>query len=296
MAIKKLEDFNFILKTAKKNWRTFLQQKYRNELAWDLKDERKLKHWNNIAKAHLEKEKISIEYVNSLWKWRKVWKGYVEELIKAWYWEEVIKKKNIVEWLNDVKLSHMLIEAWYLKDLAYNLNKFELLDLRTAKKLIDARYFEKFAININRFRWLDFEIAKELIRSRKYWIYVVFNIDKFEWSYHKEIAEMLIWRWFWNEVLNKIDEFEKSCHKQVIEYLIKRWYWEKILKKIDNFERSYHKEILKMLVRAWYWKKVVKKIDNSEYFDEGFAKELIDEWYRDIVTICPEKFWLKKEK
>ena len=59
MAIKKLEDFNFILKTAKKNWRTFLQQKYRNELAWDLKDERKLKHWNNIAKVHLEKEKIS---------------------------------------------------------------------------------------------------------------------------------------------------------------------------------------------------------------------------------------------
>lgn len=69
-------------KIAKKHWRTYGQEQYRENLHKRVREMRSYRDtWKELAESLLKKEKWNIQYVESLWKGRKAWKDVAEQLI-----------------------------------------------------------------------------------------------------------------------------------------------------------------------------------------------------------------------
>ena len=135
------EDFH-TWKGAKKHGRTFYQQKYRNNLAKNLRELRKWDFWkDNPAETLLDNVKWNPEYLDSLWEWRKVGKELAEKLIEKWLWWVVAENPGKFEWLVlDKEIAEKLIEKWFYRTVVVNLGKFKWLDKEIAEKLIRAWY------------------------------------------------------------------------------------------------------------------------------------------------------------
>ena len=95
---------------AKKLQRTKEQQEYRDNLAHNVKNLRKYwDTWKDLAKTLLEKEKVTIDYLLSIWEDRKKWRVKVKNMVINY---TVISDIEF-EWLNHNEIAKKLIEKWY---------------------------------------------------------------------------------------------------------------------------------------------------------------------------------------
>ena len=215
--------------------RTSEQQKYRDELANNLKADRALgKVGKLLAEDRLKKEQKSEEYIVAKYGFTKQW---ARELIKAEY-------------------SQILLE---------NIEKFKWLDAEIAKLLIEAGEWEVVAENIKSFEWVDHnEIAKMLIEAKKWWWWnVVKYIKHFEWVDHNEIAKMLIEIRGWSDVARYIKHFEWVAHNEIAKMLIDAGEWRNVARYIKHFE-GLDVEIVKMLIELGYVGEIRQSIESSE--------------------------------
>lgn len=106
---------------AKRHWRTYEQQKYREDLAKILR-EMKL-DWD--AHTFLAKEKMTEEYISSLWKDRFLSKQTAQEMIESWRWEFVAKYLDKFRWLDHRELAQTLIDRWEWKVVTDYLDNFD---------------------------------------------------------------------------------------------------------------------------------------------------------------------------
>ena len=196
--------------SAKKQGRTYEQQKYRNDLAKNLKNTRAHGDaWKELAWTLLEKEKSGIRYVESFGEDKKAGKEIAIRLIKEWEWEYV----------------------------GENIKKFKWVDHKEiAIELINRAQWEYVGENIKKFECDHKEIAIELIRSKiiRQWRAVERYLKNFKWLDHKEIAIELIKAEQWEDVGIYIDNF-KCLDKEVAKELTKAWYGGVVLKHPEKF-------------------------------------------------------------
>ena len=237
------EDYN-AKKVARKHWRTIEQQKYRNELAKNFKEMRKLWDiWHDLSKSYLEKEKYTRQYFESLWDDRKLWMDVAMELINSWKWKLVVDYLDKFKWVDYDVVAKKLIESdesvflHYVLKIVSNLDKFEWIDNNElARKLIDMDRegeYQKYCCNrwngwryllcknLDKFNWLDYDILKSLVNTHRYndyyrrrdsknlWLYfIVPNLDKFIWVDYNELARLLMNKNEYELLYNNIDKFE----------------------------------------------------------------------------------------
>jgi hypothetical protein len=106
---------------SKRHGRTYEQQKYRDELAKTLEDMRL--GWD--ADDFLSKEKMTEEYLASLWKDRFLSKQTAQEMIESWRWELVAKYLDNFRWLDHRELAQTLINRWEWKVVTDYLDNFD---------------------------------------------------------------------------------------------------------------------------------------------------------------------------
>lgn len=127
-----------------------------------------------------DKEKVTIEYIESLGKRVKL----------------------------DKRIAKILIENWDFEYVAFNLKRFEWLDKEIANLLIDKICWTYVTYNIKLFKWLDKEIAHRLLEDGDY-DWVIRYIDNFEWL-DEETAELLRNLWHGNVVEKHKERFYKK--------------------------------------------------------------------------------------
>lgn len=106
---------------AKKHGRTYEQEKYRIDLAKTLREMRV----DGDAHAFLAKEKMTEEYISSLWKDRFLSRQIAYDLIQAWKGEYVVKYLDKFRWLDHRKLAEILINSWKWKLVTEYLDNFD---------------------------------------------------------------------------------------------------------------------------------------------------------------------------
>lgn len=169
-------------KRAKKYWRTYEQQEYRDKLAKALKKDRTLKKKQKTLKQK--------DIINK---------------IEAWYPQKYILwelDKN--RWLLDNEMIKEMIEVWYWWFIIKNLEKLKELDTSVVIKLIEKWLWVEVVMNLEKFKWIKYEeIANKLI---KIWHpeYVANNIEKFG-KLNKNIAKKLIKKWY-GDIVDKYPE------------------------------------------------------------------------------------------
>ena len=118
--------------------RTPEQQKYRDELANNLKADRALGEVGKLlAEDRLKKEQKSEEYIVAKYGFTKQW---ARELIKAEEWEVVAKYIKHFEWVDHNEIAKMLIDAGEWRNVARYIKHFEGLDVEIVKMLIELGY------------------------------------------------------------------------------------------------------------------------------------------------------------
>ena len=108
-------------RVAKRHGRTYEQEKYRKDLAETLRKMRV--DWD--AHAFLAKEKMTEEYISSLWKDRFLSRQIAYDLIQAWKGEYVVKYLDKFRWLDHRKLAETLIDRWEWKLVTDYLDNFD---------------------------------------------------------------------------------------------------------------------------------------------------------------------------
>lgn len=103
--IKKMLAEYAIRMVAKKHGRTYEQEKYRIDLVKTLREMRV----DGDAHDFLAKEKMTEEYISSLWKDRFLSKQMAYDLIHAWKGEYVVKYLDKFKWLDHGELAQTLI-------------------------------------------------------------------------------------------------------------------------------------------------------------------------------------------
>ena len=187
--------------------RTSEQQKYRDELANNLKADRALGEVGKLlAEDRIKQAQKSEEYIVEKYGFTKQW---VNAFIEAGRWEFVANNLDKFEWLDGNEIANKLIKVGEWKAVAENLDKFEWLDQKTAEILIKASYWRAVVNNLNKFKRIDYnEIANSLIKTR-YWRSLAENLDKFK-DLDQEIAKMLIQIGYVEEVRKNIKSFKQS--------------------------------------------------------------------------------------
>lgn len=199
-------------KRAKKYGRPFHEQEYRDDLARELKKQRKKwDKWRELAKTLLEKGKWNSDYFRSC-RTRIRGKEVAESLIK--YDEDwcriVACSLPRFRWLLSKEIAETLIDNGFGYMVAHNLSKFEWLDMETAEKLIDHHEWYSVLINNDKFEWLDSKkIVKKLIdRVKEFWTkyWLLDEIYRLPWL-DEEIAKMLIEEWYRSVVAKHPEKF-----------------------------------------------------------------------------------------
>ena len=152
--------------SAKKQGRTYEQQKYRNDLAKNLKNTRAHGDaWKELAWTLLEKEKSGIRYVESFGEDKKAGKEIAIRLIKEWEWEYVGENIKKFKWVDHKEIAIELINRAQWEYVGENIKKFECDHKEIAIELIKAEQWEDVGIYIDNFKCLDKEVAKELTKA-----------------------------------------------------------------------------------------------------------------------------------
>ena len=130
--------------------RTSEQQKYRDELANNLKADRALGEVGKLlAEDRIKQAQKSEEYIVEKYGFTKQW---VNAFIEAGRWEFVANNLDKFEWLDGNEIANKLIKVEEWKAVAENLDKFKDLDQEIAKMLIQIGYVEEVRKNIKSFK------------------------------------------------------------------------------------------------------------------------------------------------
>ena len=302
--------------------RTQEVQRSRDNLAHHIRD---LRHqWNDdIARVLLEnKDKYEGSRFNKevaiklIWKWDRG-REYLNNNL------EIFDRM-------DKEAAEILIDKWYARYVADNLEKFEWLNHKEfAEELIDRVYWEYVAKNIDKFKWVDKnEIAEKILNWPNWWC-LSYYLENFEWLDHKEVAKILISKWYSYRVGKNL-KFFKWLDKEIAEKLIrwKNWYFlardlesfewldkgiaeklvrkadsepggylcqavrEGIVKNLEKFDWLNTKEFVKkyLLWSNFYPELIEQYKEKFEWLDEEIANELIEDWYSEFVAKNLEKF------
>lgn len=204
--------------SAKKYWRTFEQQSYRDELARNLKEKRK--EWDKEGMNRLlMKEMVHYhnfdhdEYFKSIQTshGRKPTNALAKKLIKE-YWKNWIailyNKLSEFSWLDKdiwIKIActdygHEHSRWVWISAVLRNMDKFQWLDVNV---LIN-EYIKRFNETAKTKYYRDEkELESDKRRQRSWWIW------SYRWSgINKETAKMLILNWASNCITDYIDKFE----------------------------------------------------------------------------------------
>lgn len=121
-------------KTAKKHWRSFEQQEYRDKLAKRLKDWRKeWKSKEELAEI-LWKEQWTVEYAEMMIDcWRTLDVELAKKLIDSWNKKFVLE--NIENFKNHNEIAKILIDSWNWVWVRNRLNQFNISDEKIKKEL-----------------------------------------------------------------------------------------------------------------------------------------------------------------
>lgn len=121
-------------KTAKKHWRNFELQEYRDNLAKSLKDWKKeWKSKEELAEI-LWKEQWTVEYAEMMIDcWRTLDVELAKKLIDSWNKKFVLK--NIENFKNHNEIAKILIDSWNWVWVRNRLNQFNISDEKIKKEL-----------------------------------------------------------------------------------------------------------------------------------------------------------------
>lgn len=121
-------------KTAKKHWRSFEQQEYRDNLAKSLKDWKKeWKSKEELAEI-LWKEQWTVEYAEMMIDcWRTLDVELAKKLIDSWNKKFVLE--NIENFKNHNEIAKILIDSWNWVWVRNRLNQFNISDEKIKKEL-----------------------------------------------------------------------------------------------------------------------------------------------------------------
>ena len=121
-------------KTAKKHWRSFEQQEYRDNLAKSLKDWKKeWKSKEELAEI-LWKEQWTVEYAEMMINcWRTLDVELAKKLIDSWNKKFVLE--NIENFKNHNEIAKILIDSWNWVWVRNRLNQFNISDEKIKKEL-----------------------------------------------------------------------------------------------------------------------------------------------------------------
>ncbi len=121
-------------KTAKKHWRNFEQQEYRDNLAKSLKDWKKeWKSKEELAEI-LWKEQWTVEYAEMMINcWRILGVELAKKLIDSWNKKFVLE--NIENFKNHNEIAKILIDSWNWVWVRNRLNQFNISDEKIKKEL-----------------------------------------------------------------------------------------------------------------------------------------------------------------
>ena len=138
--------------------RTSEQQKYRDELANNLKADRALGEVGKLlAEDRIKQAQKSEEYIVAKYGFTKQW---VNAFIEAGRWEFVANNLDKFEWLDGNEIANKLIKVGEWKAVAENLDKFKGLDHNEiANWLIETRYWRAVVNNLNKFKRIDYNRA-----------------------------------------------------------------------------------------------------------------------------------------
>lgn len=225
---EKLEKFSTERK-AKKYWRSFEQQDFRDRIVRKINKEKKeWKSKEQLVKI-LEQEQWTVEYAENLIScWRILNKDLANKLIDSWNWEFVAKNIKSFKWVDHNAIAKKLIDSWNWHYVKRNLSNFESLTKENLKILEERERMEKERKDKLKEIWdkfLKFGI-KYTIDEESLLLNIKWNIDEkifpecYElglFQYVEKIdGNLIVWKDLWNP---KYWEYIYSNHNFIFENL-----------------------------------------------------------------------------
>lgn len=301
---KMIKEYN-ARKLAKKYWRTYEQQEYRNELAENLKWMRENGDTGrNLAKTLLEDEQKTWMYLRK----GNVSIDVVEKYIESWLWiddkryraYDVANHLDNIQWKYQMDAVDLILKYAGPQNVASNIDKIKKeYQLEVSEKIME-RNVETMAEYINKIKGEDqMVVAEKIITSEsKLWIYWLQR-------YHEDILYKMIWRWYWRLIVEKLEDIEGSnygglSHKEAALTLLRNWNWRLVMDNLENlvgFEWLNYRDIALMLIWKWYWKFVVENLNKYKWVDrKEIADLLVQNDLGYVLNYYPDRFRTEEEK
>lgn len=314
--MKNIDEMAYKLTTsaqAKKFWRSYDLQDYRNQIVRNYYEWKKEWKTNKELRDILLKEQWTVKYVSSLEWDRKVWNDVAKQLLKDGEYYFVAKNLNKFTWL-DKEVAKILLEHKYTFEVVKNLDRFTWLDKKIALKLINdgqtwarqmwfitlescwVSYWKYVAQNFESFEWLDKEVLDALFKVADY-KHDKKDIGRYDWLY-SEIKDIYFNGFDEDLIMSNLDKVKWLNFTTLAEDWIKEGKGYIVAKYINKFNWVDNQRIAQMLIEKECVSYIVRNLEKFQWLDYG---KIIDacfaEWCWYLVAEYINKFeWVDNQK
>lgn len=314
--MKNIDEMAYKLTTsaqAKKFWRSYDLQDYRNQIVRNYYEWKKEWKTNKELRDILLKEQWTVKYVYSLEWDRKVWNDVAKQLLKDGKYYFVAENLSKFTWL-DKEVANILLENKYTFEVVKNLDRFTWLDKKIALKLINdgqtwarqmwfitlescwVSYWKYVAQNFESFEWLDKEVLDALFKVADY-KHDKKDIGRYDWLY-AEIKDIYFNGFDKDIIMSNLDKVKWLNFTKLAEDWIKEGKGYIVAKYINKFNWVDNQRIVQMLIEKECVSYIVRNLEKFQWLDYG---KIIDacfaEWCWYLVAEYINKFeWVDNQK